>query len=159
MSPLAAGVATIALMKLRSLAVVLGAATAACASTTADLARSDERVVESAPSPSEAPSSAARTPPPSATPSSVDPPPNPAGRAAYQRACADCHDSPWRVSRGPGLYGIGRAEAYVREKIRNGSGFAPGMAQRMPAIGPDVLPDAELEVLVEFLRSIKTIAK
>lgn len=132
-------------------------ATAACASTASEVVRSDggaSAPVSAAPVASTGPTTS-----PSAATSVAVAPTNAAGAATYQRACAICHDSPWRVSRGPGLHGLERPEAYVREKIRTGSGNAPGMAVRMPAIGPESVSDAELEDLIEFLRSLTAIAR
>lgn len=143
---------------MRSAALAIAAAAvAACASTTAKVAPSDDGA--SAPVSTPPVVSAEPSTSPSTAPSVAVAPTNAAGAATYQRACAICHDSPWRVSKGPGLYGLERKEAYVRAKIRSGSGNAPGMAVRMPAIGPESVSDAELEDLIEYLRSLRAIAR
>ncbi|MFO0614593.1 MAG: cytochrome c [Polyangiaceae bacterium] len=81
-----------------------------------------------------------------------------AGSTAFRKACASCHDKDQHTySFVRVLTDLKWPEARVREKIRKGSG-PRGDGPSMPAIGTDVLPDADLPALIAYLRSIRTVA-
>ena len=64
-----------------------------------------------------------------------------AGEAAYQAACAVCHDS------GPNLENLGWGSGAMRQQIREGSGG-------MPPVPADRLSDEDMEHVLAYLTSI-----
>lgn len=73
-----------------------------------------------------------------------------AAQRIYNRACGRCHPNGNRGSNGPGIRNKNWTVVRMTRQIRNGGGD-------MPAIRTGRLSDADMETMMEYLRSIHSV--
>lgn len=71
----------------------------------------------------------------------------PPGQAVFARYCNVCHPGGGRGS-GPSLRAIPLTGDQIRTYVRQGK-------ERMPAFGPNLISDAQLTQLVEYIQALK----
>lgn len=73
--------------------------------------------------------------------------PEPVGKVIFARYCNSCHPGGGRGS-GPSLITSNISRDAVKTRIRTGRG-------RMPAFNPDIISDADLESLADYVVSLR----